>query len=156
MFHSNTFYNNTLMPWIHKLHYYCTQYTHKRIMMCEHISHSLKPAKNKPCSKQHITHLRYHVNVSTGLLTHSGIHRNFFHGVQQIQLRTEGRENGDLEAVAPSQGFHSICKWVKSAFWLCCYGCIFHGTENSAQLCQNFGIWGGGVLNPPNSPPPPR
>ena len=26
-------------------------------------------------------------------------------GVQQIQLRTEDRENGDLWAVAPSQGF---------------------------------------------------
>ena len=26
-------------------------------------------------------------------------------GVQQIQLRTENRENGDLGAVAPSQGF---------------------------------------------------
>jgi hypothetical protein len=37
--------------------------------------------------------------------------RNFFReGVQQIQLRTEGRENGDLRAVAPSQGFHSIWK----------------------------------------------
>jgi hypothetical protein len=32
-------------------------------------------------------------------------------GFQQIQLRTEGRENGDLGAVAPpSQGFRSICK----------------------------------------------
>jgi hypothetical protein len=30
--------------------------------------------------------------------------------VQQIQLRTEGRENEDLGAVAPSQAFHSICK----------------------------------------------
>jgi hypothetical protein len=28
--------------------------------------------------------------------------------VQQIQLRTEGRENGDLGAVAPSTGFNSI------------------------------------------------
>jgi hypothetical protein len=27
-------------------------------------------------------------------------------GVQQIQLRTKGRENGDLGAVPPSQGFH--------------------------------------------------
>jgi hypothetical protein len=27
--------------------------------------------------------------------------QEFFRGVQQIQLRTEGRENGDLEAVAP-------------------------------------------------------
>jgi hypothetical protein len=25
----------------------------------------------------------------------------FFGGVQQIQLKTEGRENGDLEALAP-------------------------------------------------------
>src|SRR5215510_6315541 len=28
-------------------------------------------------------------------------------------------------------------------FLLGCYGCIFHGTGNSAQLCQNFGISGG-------------
>jgi hypothetical protein len=32
----------------------------------------------------------------------SGVPRNFFRGgVQQIQLRTEGREKGDLGAVAP-------------------------------------------------------
>jgi hypothetical protein len=34
----------------------------------------------------------------------SGIPRNFFQGggvIQQIQLRTDGRENGDLGAVAP-------------------------------------------------------
>jgi hypothetical protein len=33
----------------------------------------------------------------------SSVPRNFFlgGGVQQIQLRTEGRENGDLGAVAP-------------------------------------------------------
>jgi hypothetical protein len=31
--------------------------------------------------------------------------RNFFRGgVEQIQLRTEGRENGDLGAVAPESG----------------------------------------------------
>jgi hypothetical protein len=36
----------------------------------------------------------------------SGVSRNFFvgRGVQQIQLRTEGRENGDLGAVAPYSG----------------------------------------------------
>jgi hypothetical protein len=39
-----------------------------------------------------------------------GFARNFFRGVQQIQLRTEGRENGDLGTIAPSQGFHSVCK----------------------------------------------
>ena len=31
----------------------------------------------------------------------SGVPRNFFGGVQQIQLRTEDREDGDLGAVAP-------------------------------------------------------
>jgi hypothetical protein len=35
----------------------------------------------------------------------SGVPRNFVRrGVQQIQLRTENRENGDLEAVAPYAG----------------------------------------------------
>ena len=37
-----------------------------------------------------------------------------------------------------------------------CYGCIFHGTGNSAQLCQNFGISGGGVWTPQIPPPPVR
>jgi hypothetical protein len=32
----------------------------------------------------------------------SSVHRNFFRGgVKQIQLRTEGRENGNLGAIAP-------------------------------------------------------
>ena len=33
-----------------------------------------------------------------------------------------------------------IKKLVKAVFLLGCYGCIFHGTGNSAQLCQNLGI----------------
>jgi hypothetical protein len=33
-----------------------------------------------------------------------------------------------------------------------CYGCIFHGTVNSAQLCQNFGISGWGGWTPQNPP----
>jgi hypothetical protein len=51
------------------------------------------------------------------------------------------------------QGFRSIYKWVKPVFLLGYYGCIVHGTWNSARLCQNFGIlWGGGGWNPPNLP----
>jgi hypothetical protein len=64
-------------------------------------------------------------------------------GCQQIQLKTEGRENGDLRALTPSQGLHTICKWVKPVFWLGCCRCIFHGTGNSAQLCETFCISGG-------------
>jgi hypothetical protein len=30
-----------------------------------------------------------------------------------------------------------------------CHGCIFHGTRNSAQVCQNFGIGG---VEPPKPP----
>ena len=42
---------------------------------------------------------------------------------------------------------------MKAVFLLGCYGCIFHGTGNSAQLCQNFGISGEGGLNTANPPP---
>jgi hypothetical protein len=38
-------------------------------------------------------------------------------------------------------------------FLLGCYTCIFHGTGNLAQLCQNFGISGAGGLNPPTPSP---
>jgi len=34
----------------------------------------------------------------------SGVPRNFVRGAQQIQLRKEDRENGDLGAVAPQSG----------------------------------------------------
>jgi hypothetical protein len=40
---------------------------------------------------------------------------------------------------------------VKPIFLLGFYECIFHGTGNSAQLCQNFGIWEG--VEPFNPPP---
>jgi hypothetical protein len=52
----------------------------------------------------------------------------------------------------PNQRLHSICKWVKPILWLGCYGCIFHGTGNSAQLCQNFGISGEGLSPSPHTP----
>jgi hypothetical protein len=69
------------------------------------------------------------------LLIDSGVPRIFFGGgVQQIQL-TKGRENGDLGAVAPSQGFRPICKWVKPVFLLGSYD-VF-----STEL----GIWFGFV-----------
>jgi hypothetical protein len=51
-----------------------------------------------------------------------------------------------------SQGFLSICKWVKPVFW--CYGCIFHGTGNSAQLWQTLGISGGGGGGTHQTPSP--
>jgi hypothetical protein len=60
-------------------------------------------------------------------------------------LRAEGRENGDLGAVPRSQGFRSICKWVKPVFLLGCYGCIFprNWEFGSALLkLRNFGVWG--------------
>jgi hypothetical protein len=49
------------------------------------------------------------------LIMLSGVPRNFFGGgVQQIQLRTENRENGDLWAVAPQSGvLESAVIWYK-------------------------------------------
>ena len=46
-------------------------------------------------------------------------------------------------------------KWVKAVLLLGCYGCIFHGTGNSAQLCQNFGISEGGGWGRVWTPPSP-
>jgi len=45
----------------------------------------------------------------------SGVPRNFFRGgVQQIQLRTEDREDGDLGVVAPSSGvLEAAVIWYK-------------------------------------------
>jgi len=49
-------------------------------------------------------------------LSASGVSRNFFRGggLQQIPLRTEDREEGDLEAVAPLVwGFGGSCNLVQ-------------------------------------------
>jgi hypothetical protein len=40
---------------------------------------------------------------------------------------------------------------VKPVFLLGCYGCIFHETGNSSQLCQNLEI-GEGVAPHPHTP----
>jgi hypothetical protein len=74
----------------------------------------------------------------------------FFGGVSTNSVEDRGQRERGLEEVAPQSGFHSIYKWVKPVFLLGCYGCIFHGTRNLAQLCQNLGFWG--FLNPPNPP----
>jgi hypothetical protein len=53
-----------------------------------------------------------HLSDERSCVVCSGVPRIFSGGeggVQQIQLK-EGRVNGDLGAVAPSQGFHSICE----------------------------------------------
>jgi len=44
----------------------------------------------------------------------SGVTRNFVGGVQQIQLRTDDRENGDLGAVVPySRVLDAAVIWYK-------------------------------------------
>jgi hypothetical protein len=62
------------------------------------------------------------------------------------------RRTGIWGAQPPSQGFRSICKWVKPIFLLGCSGCIFLGNGNSAQPRQNFGISGGGEVKTPQTP----
>jgi hypothetical protein len=71
--------------------------------------------------------------------------QDFFRGGGEVNKFSWGQraeKTGIWGRWPPSQGFHSICKWIKPVFWLRGYGCpsIFHGTGNSAQLCQNFGI----------------
>jgi len=60
----------------------------------------------------------------TGLYFHVGLHRPvacpgilFGRGVQQIQLRTEDRENGNLGAVAPYSGLlEAAVIWYKKFY----------------------------------------
>jgi hypothetical protein len=61
------------------------------------------------------------------------------------------RESGDGSSLVRGS---AQFVWVKPVFLLGCYECIFHGTGNSAQLCQNFRISGGGgrVLTPQTPP----
>ena len=56
--------------------------------------------------------------------------------------------------IAGGEGFSRNNSKKLVVFLLDCYGCIFHGTGNSAQLCQNFGISGGrGEFEHPKNPP---
>jgi hypothetical protein len=83
--------------------------------------------------------------------THQWHTQKFFSGgVQQIQL-TEGRENRDLGAVAPQSGDPPNLQVGETCIIITFLRCIFHGTGNSARLCQNFGINSGG-FEPPNPP----
>jgi hypothetical protein len=93
-------------------------------------------------------------------VTTSGVHRiffgegcarNFLRGFNKFSWGQRAEGMWILGGSPPSQGFRSICKWVKPVLWVGCYGSIFHGTGNSAQLWQNFGILGRGV--DPNLPP---
>jgi hypothetical protein len=64
---------------------------------------------------------------------------------------TEGRENRDMGPVAPQSGVPPNLQVGETCIIMRFLRCIFHGTGNSARLCQNFGIISGG-LNPPNPP----
>jgi hypothetical protein len=81
--------------------------------------------------------------VSPGIFFRGGGFNKFSWGQKAERMEICGRW-------PPSQGFHSICKWVKPVFLLGCYGFIFHGSRNLAQF-RNFG---GGGFEPPKPPPP--
>jgi hypothetical protein len=73
--------------------------------------------------------------------TDSCVPRNFFFwGGVFNKFNWGQRERGFGGGSPLVKGFRLICKWVKPVFLLGCYGCIFHGTGNFAQFCQNFGV----------------
>jgi hypothetical protein len=125
-----------------------------------------------PVQTQRITHtMQYNVpavcqmcndsDVSLGIYTvsSSGVPRNFVRGggVQQIQLRTEGRENGDLVAVAPlvrgSAQFAIRFDFVKLPG---CRGLLRvyfpRNWEFGSTLSKIRNFAGGGVFEPPKPP----
>jgi hypothetical protein len=74
-------------------------------------------------------------------------------GVQQIVEDRGQRQRGYGGGSPLVKGSAQFAR-VKPVFLLGYYGCVFHGTGNSAQLCQNFGISGMGVggFEPPKPP----
>jgi hypothetical protein len=77
--------------------------------------------------------------------------------VQQIQLRTAGWINGDLRVVASWSGVPLNLQMSETCILVWLLQMYFPHNWNSAQLCQNFGNFGGrGRLNPwtPEPPPP--
>jgi hypothetical protein len=95
--------------------------------------------------------MNYFVVVVVVVVVVSGEPRNFVRGVQHIQLRTEGRENGDLGAVAPYSGVPLNLQMSETRILIRLLRMYFPRNWNSAQLFQNFGI-SVGSLNPLNHP----
>jgi hypothetical protein len=86
----------------------------------------------------------------------SGTPRNFVWGGGFNKFSNWGQRaerTGIWGQQPPSQGFHTICKWVKPVFLLGCYGCICHGWKFSSVSLKlrNFG---GEGLNPLTPHPP--
>jgi hypothetical protein len=92
----------------------------------------------------------------------SGVPRNFSGGggggVKKNKVSTQGPQPGGVGVVAPSSGvplnLQSGSTFSSFRDVEGCYGCIFHGTVNSAQLCQNFGISVGRGFEHPEPLPP--
>jgi hypothetical protein len=95
-----------------------------------------------------------HILAMKSYISSSGVPRNFFRGgvSQQIQSRTEGRENRDRGAVPPESGGPPNLQMGETRILIRFLRSIFHGTGNSARLCQNFGIISVGGFEPPKPP----
>jgi hypothetical protein len=100
-----------------------------------------------------INFLIHAVAYSEIFFSGGGLHQEFFFGwgVQQIQLRIEVRENGELGAVAPYSGV-ALDLQMNDTHILIRLLRMFHGTGNSAQLWQNFGISAGFEPTPFGTP----
>ena len=98
-----------------------------------------------------------------------GLHRylaEYLRGILMVLIHTSvnmltyvvpwrEKKNTTVGVIAGGGGLFTkqLKKWVKAVFFLGCYGCTFHGTGNSAQHCQNFGISGVCVcVEPPPHP----
>jgi hypothetical protein len=77
----------------------------------------------------------------------------FWVGVQQIKLRTEGRENGDLGAVAPYSGVPLDLQMSENCILIRLLRMYFPQNWEFVSAFQNFGILEGGSGWTPQNPP---
>jgi hypothetical protein len=88
---------------------------------------------------------------------HSGVPRIFFRGVQQIQLRTEGTENGDLGAVVPYLGVPLNLQMSETRMLIRLLRMYFpRNRELGSALSKKTSEFrgGGGGVKPPRPPQP--
>jgi hypothetical protein len=124
-----------------------------------------KEAYNNVINTPNLTHIspgRYLMRMTQRVLWSCGVPRNFFRGVgwvgggQQIQLRTVGRENGDLGAVAPYSGVpfnlqmnetHILIRLLRM------YSYIPRNWEFGSALAKLRNFGGREGVEPPKTPP---
>jgi hypothetical protein len=100
------------------------------------------------------SHIKWHTQV---IFFRAWLYLKFFSGwggVQQIQFKTKGRENGDLETVAPYSGVPLNLKMNETHILIRLLQMYFPWTWKFGSALSKIRNFGGGGVELPKLPPP--